>query len=138
MTFVKAKHNESIDSLLKRFKRAVEKSGILSDFKKHEFYEKPSVKRKKKQIAARKRALKREKKLAARRTRSGKNRNFRWNKDRTEKIPLKPRSSGFRNKDTKSSSGNFNKKPREGYKGKKFKNFDKQRNNYKSRQGKGK
>jgi small subunit ribosomal protein S21 len=99
VAFVKAKYNESIDSLLRRFKKAVEKSGILSDLKKHEFFEKPSVKRKKKQIAARKRAAKKEKKLASYKAHSGSNKNFRWNKDRTKKIPLPPRKNNdFNNK----------------------------------------
>ena len=56
MSWVKAKPNESFESLMKRFKKAVERSGILADYKKHEVYEKPSVKRKRKQAAARKRA----------------------------------------------------------------------------------
>ena len=43
---------------MRRFKKACEKSGILSDIRKQEYYEKPSVKRKKKAIAARKRAKK--------------------------------------------------------------------------------
>jgi len=43
---------------MRRFKKACEKSGVLSDIRRHEHYEKPSVKRKKKSIAARKRAKK--------------------------------------------------------------------------------
>lgn len=43
---------------MRRFKKACEKSGILSDIRRQEYYEKPSVKRKKKSIAARKRAKK--------------------------------------------------------------------------------
>lgn len=103
MAFVKAKPNEDINSLLKRFKRAVERSGVLSDLKKHEFYEKPGVRRKKKQEAARKRALKKEKKLAQKRARNGKNHNFKWNKDHTKKIPLKPKpqSSGYKKHNNK-------------------------------------
>jgi len=94
MSYVKAKPGESIDSLLRRFKKAVDKSGILSDYKKNEFYEKPSIQKKKKQIAARKRALKKEKKLKPYKDKVGKNKNFKWNKDHTKKIPLpkyKPR-----------------------------------------------
>ena len=49
---------ESFESALRRFKKLCERSGILSDIKKREFYEKPSVKRKKKILAAKKRALK--------------------------------------------------------------------------------
>jgi small subunit ribosomal protein S21 len=47
---------------LKRFKKQCEKAGILSEIKKREHYDKPSVKRKKKAIAARKRAMKRTRK----------------------------------------------------------------------------
>jgi small subunit ribosomal protein S21 len=44
--------NESIDNALKRFKRLVQKEGILSEIKKREHYEKPSEKRKKRVRAA--------------------------------------------------------------------------------------
>ena len=54
---------ESFESALKRFKKQVEKAGVLSEVRKREFYEKPSVKRKKKMIAARKRLMKRLKKV---------------------------------------------------------------------------
>ena len=37
--------NESIDSLLRRFKVEVEKQGIMNDYKKHEYYIAPSLKR---------------------------------------------------------------------------------------------
>jgi len=47
--------NESLDSALKRFKRKCQKDNILGDMRKKEYYEKPSVKRKKKEEAARKR-----------------------------------------------------------------------------------
>jgi len=43
---------------MRRFKKQCEKVGILADMRKHEHYEKPSVKKKKKAIAARKRATK--------------------------------------------------------------------------------
>ncbi len=49
---------ESFESALKRFKKQCERTGILSEIKKREHYEKPSVKRKKKILAAKKRALK--------------------------------------------------------------------------------
>ncbi len=54
---------ESFESALRRFKKLCERSGILSDIKKREFYEKPSVKRKKKILAAKKRALKKMRKM---------------------------------------------------------------------------
>lgn len=58
---VKVGDNESIDSAIKRFKRKCQKDGIIGDLRKREQYEKPSVKRKKKTEAARKRALKKSK-----------------------------------------------------------------------------
>lgn len=63
MPGVRVKDNESFESALKRFKKQCEKAGILSEIRKREHYEKPSVKRKKKAIAARKRALKRMRKM---------------------------------------------------------------------------
>ena len=65
MPGIKIKDNESFESALKRFKKQCEKAGILSEIRKREHYEKPSVKRKKKAIAARKRALKRMRKMQA-------------------------------------------------------------------------
>lgn len=47
MPIIKIKDNESFDLVLRRFKKACEKAGVLSEIKKREFYEKPSVKRKK-------------------------------------------------------------------------------------------
>ena len=58
MSEVKVGENESIESALKRFKKKVQKAGILSEIKRRERYEKPSVKRKRKQEAARKRSRK--------------------------------------------------------------------------------
>ena len=51
---VKLGKNESLDNALRRFKKTCQKSGILSELRKREFYDKPSVKRKKKSIEARK------------------------------------------------------------------------------------
>jgi small subunit ribosomal protein S21 len=47
--------NESLDDALRRFKRSVSRNGTLQEYRKREFYEKPSVKRKLKSEAARKR-----------------------------------------------------------------------------------
>lgn len=58
MTGIKIKEGESFEGAVRRFKKQCEKLGILSEIRKREHYEKPSVKRKKKAIAARKRALK--------------------------------------------------------------------------------
>lgn len=59
MPGIRVKENESFESALKRFKKQCEKAGILAEVKKREHYEKPSVKKKKKILAARKRAVKR-------------------------------------------------------------------------------
>ena len=52
------KENESLDSALRRFKRNCAKAGIQQEIRKREHYEKPSVRRKKKSEAARKRKYK--------------------------------------------------------------------------------
>ena len=59
MAQIRVKDGESIESALKRFKKATEKAGILSEIRKREHYEKPSVKKKKKALAAKKRYLRR-------------------------------------------------------------------------------
>ncbi len=56
MTFIKVKDGERIDSALRRFRKAVDKAGVMADLRKHEYYEKPSVQKKRKQAASRKRA----------------------------------------------------------------------------------
>ena len=56
------KEGESFENAMKRFKKQCEKAGILSEIRKREHYEKPSVKRKKKALAAKKRALKKARK----------------------------------------------------------------------------
>lgn len=55
MAEVRIKENETLDMALRRFKRQCARSGVLSELRKREHYEKPSVKRKKKSEAARKR-----------------------------------------------------------------------------------
>ena len=55
MAEVHVKNNESLDSALKRFKRDCARDGVIAEVRKREHYEKPSVKRKKKSEAARKR-----------------------------------------------------------------------------------
>ena len=62
MTKVIVEPDESFESALKRFKKATEKAGILSEIRKREHYEKPSVKKKKKAMAAKKRAVKKQRK----------------------------------------------------------------------------
>ena len=55
LTEIRVKENESLDSALRRFKRSCARSGVLSEVRKREHYDKPSVKRKKNAEAARKR-----------------------------------------------------------------------------------
>lgn len=55
MSNVVVKENETLDSALRRFKRNCAKAGIQQEIRKREHYEKPSVRRKKKSEAARKR-----------------------------------------------------------------------------------
>ena len=58
MAMVKVRDGEAFEQAMRRFKKSCEKAGILSEVKKREHYEKPSVRKKKKSIAARKRAMK--------------------------------------------------------------------------------
>ena len=53
------KEDESFESALRRFKKRCEKEGILSDVRKHQRFEKPSERRKRKLLAARRKNLKR-------------------------------------------------------------------------------
>ena len=58
MPGIKVRENESFEGALRRFKKQCEKSGILSEVRKREYYEKPSIQRKRKMIAARKKMIK--------------------------------------------------------------------------------
>jgi len=55
MAEVRVKKNESLDSALRRFKRESAKAGVMAELRKRRHFEKPSVRRKKKSEAARKR-----------------------------------------------------------------------------------
>ena len=57
MPVVNIRDEESFENALRRFKRKCEKAGILTELKKRQHYEKPSVKRKRKTIQARKKIL---------------------------------------------------------------------------------
>lgn len=59
MSAVRVKENESVESALRRFKKQCEKEGVISEVAKRECYEKPSIKKKRKMLAARKKASKR-------------------------------------------------------------------------------
>ena len=58
MAQVVVREGEHLESALKRFKRSCARDGVMSELRKREHYEKPSVKRKKKSEAARKKAKK--------------------------------------------------------------------------------
>ena len=58
MSEIKVQKGESLDSALRRFKRSCQKAGVLSEVRKREHYEKPSVRRKLRSEAARKRKYK--------------------------------------------------------------------------------
>jgi small subunit ribosomal protein S21 len=66
MPGVKIRENESFENALRRFKKLCEKTGILSEVRKREHYEKPSIKKKRKILAAKKRAMKKMRKIAER------------------------------------------------------------------------
>ena len=57
MPFVQVREEESFENALRRFKRKCEKEGILTELRKRQHFEKPSVKRKRKAIQARKKIL---------------------------------------------------------------------------------
>jgi small subunit ribosomal protein S21 len=69
MPSVKVKENEPFDIALRRFKRACEKAGVLTEVRRREYYEKPSEERKRKAAAAIKRHLKKMSRDAGRRPR---------------------------------------------------------------------
>ncbi|MCK6369870.1 MAG: 30S ribosomal protein S21 [Gammaproteobacteria bacterium] len=69
MPSVRVRENEHFDAALRRFKRACEKAGILTELRRREFYEKPTQERKRKRAAAIKRQLKRTSRETGRRRR---------------------------------------------------------------------
>ncbi|MCL4468045.1 MAG: 30S ribosomal protein S21 [Deltaproteobacteria bacterium] len=64
MTSVIVRDGENFEQALRRFKKLVERAGIQTELRKREYYEKPSVERKRKEIAAKKRVYKKLKKLS--------------------------------------------------------------------------
>ena len=58
MTGVVSGESESLDSLLKRFNKKVQQSGVLSEMRRREYFEKPSIKRKRKEAAKRRKSAK--------------------------------------------------------------------------------
>jgi len=55
---IKVRENETFESALRRFNKKIKQNGILSEVRRREHYEKPSVRRKRKLLAARKRRVK--------------------------------------------------------------------------------
>jgi small subunit ribosomal protein S21 len=58
MIHIKVRDNESFEKALKRFTKACEKSGLMADIKKHQHFEKPSERRKRKENAAKRKMRK--------------------------------------------------------------------------------
>ena len=75
MPSVRVRENEHFDAALRRFKRACEKAGVLTELRRREFYEKPTQERKRKKAAAVKRHQKRTTRdlVSTPRTRNGTN-----------------------------------------------------------------
>jgi len=59
MPSVRVRENEPFEAALRRFKRTIEKTGLLTELRAREFYEKPTAERKRKKAAAVKRHYKR-------------------------------------------------------------------------------
>ena len=75
MPLVRVKDNEPFEKALKRFKRQCEKAGIMSDVRKHQRYEKPSERRKRKIATAKRKAILKQRKASAKaRSTSGRRR----------------------------------------------------------------
>jgi small subunit ribosomal protein S21 len=58
MAGIRVKEGESFEGALKRFKKKCEKAGILSDLRRHQYFEKPSERKKRKVAAARRKMMK--------------------------------------------------------------------------------
>lgn len=56
MPGIRIRDNESFETALKRFKKQCERAGVLAEIRKREYYEKPSSKRKRKLLTAKKKA----------------------------------------------------------------------------------
>ncbi len=61
---VKVREDESFEKALRRFRKQVERTGVMKEMKRRMQYEKPSVKRKRKALAARKRWIRRMKRTS--------------------------------------------------------------------------
>ena len=65
IAYVKIDEGEPLEKALKRFKRMVEKEGIIREWKKREFFEKPSTIRNKKRKALERKQMKKLRKMQA-------------------------------------------------------------------------
>ncbi len=65
MAFVKVDDNEPLEKALKRFKRMVEKEGIIREWKKREYYEKPSIINTRKKKAILRKQMKKNRKMSS-------------------------------------------------------------------------
>lgn len=63
MAYVKVEDNEPLEKSIKRFKRMVEKEGIIREWKKREYYEKPSTIRNRKNKAMERKQMKKNRKM---------------------------------------------------------------------------
>jgi len=61
---VLAKDNEPFQVTLRRFKKSCEKAALLSDIKKNQYFEKPTIERRRKLNAAKRKAVKQQRKMA--------------------------------------------------------------------------
>lgn len=59
MVFVKVREGESVEEALRRFKRECERNGIMQEIKRREYYESPSIRRKRKQAESRRKMRRR-------------------------------------------------------------------------------
>jgi small subunit ribosomal protein S21 len=66
VTEVKVREDESIDEALRRFKRECERAGLMTEIRKREYYESPSVRRKRKMAEAKRKQRRRELKFLSR------------------------------------------------------------------------
>ena len=69
MPGIRVDSDEPFEIVLKRFRKQVERSGVISECRRREAYEKPSIKAKRKAAAARKRLMKRLRRIRRRESR---------------------------------------------------------------------
>lgn len=65
IAFIKVDDGENLEKAIKRFKRMVEKEGIIREWKKREYYEKPSTIKNRKRKSLERKLLKKQRKLQA-------------------------------------------------------------------------